>query len=140
MLSIFSSCDHLTKTSLRLFQSFCLSLYGCPLWKTSQQLRSLETTFTYIFRKIWMLLHCCHTAIHHVSSLHILFNVIIECSQRIISQALKVHFLSHHYWLMCLEKASSLHIPVLATILCMVAGTGRDTRKLTVYVHPSLVM
>ena len=41
---------------------------------------------------------------------------------------------------MCLEKASSLYIPALTTILCMAAGTGKETRKLTVYVQPSFVM
>lgn len=89
MLSIFSSCDYLTK--IKLFQSFCLSLYGCALWKaSSRQLRSLEVTFNNILRKIWVLPRRCHTSIVHlVSSLHSLFNVVIERSQKVISQALK---------------------------------------------------
>ena len=89
MLSVFSSCDPLTKT--RLFQSFCLSLYGCALWKTSSpQLRYLETTFNNIIRKIWILPRRCHTSILHlVSGLHSLFNVVIERSRRVILQALK---------------------------------------------------
>ena len=41
MLSVFSSCDRPTKT--KLFQSFCLSLYGSSLWKSScPELASLE--------------------------------------------------------------------------------------------------
>ena len=43
MLIVFSSFDPLTKT--RLFQSFCLSLYGAALWNTSSnELASLLTT------------------------------------------------------------------------------------------------
>ena len=38
MLSIFIGCDPLTKT--KLFQSFCLSLYGSVLWK-------VEGNYTY---------------------------------------------------------------------------------------------
>jgi hypothetical protein len=81
--------SYLTKT--KLFQSFCLLLYGCTLWKTSsRQLMSLETAFNNILRKIWRLPRHYHTSILHlVASLHSLFNVIIERSRRVISQALK---------------------------------------------------
>ena len=89
MLSVFSSCDPLIKT--RLFQSFCLSLYGCALWKTSApQLKYLETTFNNIIRKIWILPRRCHTSILHlISCLHSLFNVVIERSRRVVAQAMK---------------------------------------------------
>ena len=44
MLHLFACCDPLVKT--RLFSSFCLSLYGAALWKSSDpQLKTLEVTF-----------------------------------------------------------------------------------------------
>ena len=81
--------DDITKT--KLFQSFCLSLYGCALWRTSSpQLKLLETTFNNIIRRIWILPRRCHTSILHlVSGSQSLFNVVIEHSQRVVSQALK---------------------------------------------------
>ena len=70
MLSVFSSCDRPTKT--KLFQSYCLSLYGSSLWKSScPELASLEVAFNNILRKIWLLPRQCHTAILHlVSNMH----------------------------------------------------------------------
>ena len=41
---------------------------------------------------------------------------------------------------MCLEKASPLHIQALGIILCTATGTGKDARKLIVYVQTSYVM
>ena len=65
MLHIFSSCDAHTKT--KLFQSFCLSLYGSALWKVSSpELHPLAVTFNNILRKIWSLPQQCHTAILHL--------------------------------------------------------------------------
>ena len=44
MLTIFRPCDPYTKT--KLMQSFCLSLYGAPLWMASSpEIRSLETAY-----------------------------------------------------------------------------------------------
>ena len=55
--------DVLTK----LFESYCLSLYGAPLWKLgSPQLKSLEVSFNNILRKIWRLPRNCHTRILHL--------------------------------------------------------------------------
>ena len=62
MLHTFSSCDKYTKT--KFFQSFCLSLPGCALWKLScPQIKSLEVTFNYILLKIWDLPRRCHTVL-----------------------------------------------------------------------------
>ena len=69
MLSVFSSCDPLTKT--RLLQSCCLSLYGAALWNSfSCELASLEVVFNNILRKIWKLPHHCHTGIFASSGQH----------------------------------------------------------------------
>ena len=59
-------------------------------WKFLCQFYSLETTFNDILRKIWWLPSCCHTSILNlVASLHSIFNVVIECSRKVIFQALK---------------------------------------------------
>ena len=64
MLHTFACCDPIVKT--HLFSSFCLSLYGAALWKSSNpQLKSLEVAFNNILRKIWSLPRYCHTAILH---------------------------------------------------------------------------
>ena len=64
MLHSFSCCSPCVKT--KLFSSFCLSLYGSCLWSSSAPpLRSLETTFNNILRKIWHLPRMCHTGIVH---------------------------------------------------------------------------
>ena len=62
MLTIFKSCDPNTKT--KLTQSFCLSFYGESLWMASSpEIRSLETTYNNLMRKIRNLPRRCHTAI-----------------------------------------------------------------------------
>ena len=54
MLYSFSSSSPLVKT--KLLSSFCLSLYGSALWSSSStELRSLETTYNNILRRIWSL-------------------------------------------------------------------------------------
>ena len=63
LLHTFSCCDPFVKT--RLFSSFCLSLYGASLWRSSPQLRALEVSFNNILRKIWSLPRHSHTGIVH---------------------------------------------------------------------------
>ena len=83
MLSIFLSCDYLTKT--RLFQNFCLVvLYGklplinLGLWK--------PLLITYLGKSgCFHAAAMCHTSLLHlVSGLQSLFNVVIERSQRVM--------------------------------------------------------
>ena len=101
MLSISSNYDYFTKP--RLFLSFRLSLYGCALWKTSsQQLRSLETTFNNILRKIWMLPRHCHTSLLHLvlacrAFSMLSLNILKESCHRLY---FKVHFtvIGWHVW------------------------------------------
>jgi len=58
----FSFADVTTK--MRLFQSFCLSLYGCALWKLdSAALNSFSVAFHNVIRRIWNLPRRSHTAI-----------------------------------------------------------------------------
>ena len=138
MLSVFSSCDPLTKT--RLFQSFCLSLYGSALWKTSSpQLRYLETTFNNIIRKIWTLPRRCHTSILHlVSGLHSLSNVVIERSRQVVLQALKTSGLLAEVFAESLSLAytsfgynqmyGSRHWNTYMEVDCLCANFIRDAR------------
>ena len=75
MLHSFSCCSPCVKT--KLFSSFCLSLYGSCLWSFSAPaLRSLETIFNNILRKIWHLPRMFHTGIlHQVAHLDSIFIV-----------------------------------------------------------------
>ena len=67
MLHSFSPCIPLVKT--KLFDSFCLSLYGSALWfSSSPELRSLEVSFNNILRRIWSLPRMCHTGILHCTA------------------------------------------------------------------------
>ena len=82
MLHTFACCDPIVKT--HLFSSFCLSLYGAALWKSSNsQLKSLEVAFNNILRKIWSLSRHCHTAILHcVARLPSMINTVLSRSSR----------------------------------------------------------
>ena len=65
----------------RLFQCFCLSLYGAALWTLNcPAIKSLEISFNKILRHIWSLPARSHnTIVHHVACLPSLFNLI--CSR-----------------------------------------------------------
>ena len=63
----------------RLFQSYCLSLYGSSLWSLSSPfLRNIEVAFN----SIWHLPNRCHTGILHlVAGLDSIFNVVAKRSK-----------------------------------------------------------
>ena len=55
-------------TKMKLFQSYCLSLYGSCLWKLDcEELNSHSVSFNNIIRRIWNLPHTSHTSIVHSS-------------------------------------------------------------------------
>ena len=87
MLHLFACCDPFVKT--RLFSSFCPSLYGAALWKSSDpQLKSLEVTFNNILRRIWSLPRHCHTGIlHSVAKLQSIYNVVVSRSAKLLASA-----------------------------------------------------
>ena len=87
MLHTFACCDPIVKT--HLFSSFCLSLYGAALWKSSNpQLKSLEVAFNNILRKIWSMPRHCHTAILHcVARLPSMINTVLSRSSRLLLSA-----------------------------------------------------
>ena len=87
LLHTFSCCDPFVKT--RLFSSFCLSLYGASLWRSSSpQLRALEVSFNNILRKIWSLPRHSHTGIvHSVARLESIYNIVVIRSRSLLASA-----------------------------------------------------
>ena len=92
LLNTFSCCDPFVKT--RLFSSFCLSLYGAYLWRSSSpQLRALEVSFNNILRKIWSLPRHSHTGIvhtgivHSVARLESIYNIVVIRSRSLLASA-----------------------------------------------------
>ena len=87
LLHTFSCCDPFVKT--RLFSSFCLSLYGASLWRSSSpQLRALEVSFNNILRKIWSLPRHSHTGIvHSVARLESIYNIVVIHSRSLLASA-----------------------------------------------------
>ena len=87
MLRLFSCVGPFVKT--KLFQSFCLSLYGCALWNLScKSLGVIEVAFNNILRKIWKLPRHSHTRIVHCTArLCSLFNTALQRSQSLLERA-----------------------------------------------------
>ena len=92
----------------RLFQSYCLSLFGFALWSRScPALYCIEVAFNRILRKIWHLLSRSHTCIvHSVAKLESLYNLIFCQSTALMSSASKcpsklVQSVFHHYSSLC---------------------------------------
>ena len=54
-------------TKMKLFQSYCLSLYGSCLWRLDcEELNSLSVSFNNIIRRIWNLPRISRTSIVHL--------------------------------------------------------------------------
>ena len=87
MIHLFSSCG--PKVLTKLFESYCLSLYGCVTWTiNNHQLKALEVAFNNILRKIWKLPYRCHTGIlHHVARLSSTTNRIIRMTTSFLHKA-----------------------------------------------------
>ena len=87
LLTTFSCADSLVKT--HLFRSFCLSLYGAPLWRlSSKALKSLEVSFNTILHRIWHLPPDSHTSIAHCTSyLSSVFNLVYSRCSSLIHRA-----------------------------------------------------
>ena len=73
----------------RLFQSYCLSLYGSGLWSLSAPaIQNIEVALNKILRRIWSLSSRSHSRIVHlVANLHSLFNVIYRRSKSLLFAA-----------------------------------------------------
>ena len=87
VLYSFRATDPLTK--MRLFQAYCLSLYGCSLWRLDcPALRSLGVAFNQVIKRIWHLPRNCHTAIvHSVGLISSIFNIVFARFSKFFSSA-----------------------------------------------------
>ena len=100
---IFRSHDFLKKANLLLYnfkfcsstltfllRSFCLSLYGCALWRLdSKAIASIEVAFNKVLRWIWNLPFNSHTRIVHCTArLFSIFNLISARSSSLLFSAL----------------------------------------------------
>ena len=74
----------------KLFQFYCLSLYGSSLWLLSSPvLHSIEVAFNKILWKIWRLPRHSHTGIvHSVANLCSFYNVVCLRSQSLMLYAM----------------------------------------------------
>ena len=88
VLHNFSCCDPLSQTYL--LRSFCLSLYGCALWRLdSSEISIMETAFNKVLRRIWKLPPASHTRIVHCTAgLFSIYNLIYSRSSSLLSAAL----------------------------------------------------
>ena len=88
ILHCFRAADPPTK--MRLFRAYCLSLYGCSLWRLDcPALRSLGATFNQAIRRIWYLPRNCHTAIvHSVGLISSIFNIAFARFSKLYSSAM----------------------------------------------------
>ena len=75
----------------RLFQTYCLPLYGSALWSLScPALYHIDVAFNKVLRRIWHLPSRSHTGIVHcTANLDSLYNLIYRRSNSLLSAALK---------------------------------------------------
>ena len=108
----------------RLFQSYCLSLYGSGLWSlSSPALQNIDIAFNKIICRIWRLsLRSQSRIVHLVANLHSLFNVIYCRSNSLLFAAtqcpsLFVRTIFHDSSLFC--SLSVDIITCLAVVTCI---------------------
>ena len=84
MLVTFAGLDPFVRT--KLFQSFCLSLYGSATWNLScRGFKTVEVMFNNILRKIWRLPANSHTGILHCTArLSSIANIVLKRSQMLL--------------------------------------------------------
>ena len=84
----FKFCSPSTLTFL--LRCFCLSLYGCALWRLdSKAITGIEVAFNKVLRRIWNLPFNSHTRIVHCTAhLFSIFNLISACSSSLLFSAL----------------------------------------------------
>ena len=80
----------LVRTLTFLLRSFCLSLYGCALWRLdSKAITGIEVAFNKVLRRIWNLPFNSHTKIVHCTArLFSIFNLISARSSSLLFSAL----------------------------------------------------
>lgn len=77
-------------TKMRLFKAYCLSLYGCPLWRLdSSELHSLSVSFNNVIRRIWNLPRLSRASfVHCVGSVVSVFNIVYSRFMRMCVDAM----------------------------------------------------
>ena len=92
ILCTFGSVDPFIKCFL--VKSFCLSLYGCTLWKLStSSLKLIEISLNKLLRKVWNLPYNSHTSIVHCVAQTSSISIIIVFFLCILVLYLIVHLL-----------------------------------------------
>ena len=107
----------------RLFQSYCLPLYGSALWSLScSALYHMEVAFNKILRRIWRLPNRSHTGIVHsvakLDSLYIILSIV-----SLIRWCLQLLGVPLCLFVQSLFNQSQLVFRFVVTILCMVLIT-----------------
>ena len=75
---------------MKFFKAYCLSLYGCALWRlNAHDLHApLNVSFTNLIRRIWKLPYNCHTSIaHSVELTTSIYSIIYSRFVRLLSTA-----------------------------------------------------
>ena len=104
VLCKFSSLDPFVKCYL--LKSYCLSLYGSPLWSlSSPSLRSIEVALNKLLRKVWNLPYNSHRSIVHCTShiptvSHLVFNRFCSLMSSVSSSS---SALLHSVFILCTQ-------------------------------------
>ena len=125
VLYCFRATDPVTK--MRLFHAYCLSLYGCSLWRLDcPALRSLGVAFNQVIRRIWHLPRNYHTAIvHSVGLISSIFNIVFARFRKFFHLPCHIPLL---LFVWCLLLARNLVIQTSSAImLCLVVVTASPT-------------
>ena len=86
----------------RLFQSYCLSLYGSGLWTLScPTLQNIDVAFNKILCRIWSPPACRLPTLNHFPRLFPLLLIILWLRQHVGDRHLKQYFVEDHNYLCC---------------------------------------
>ena len=134
MLVTFAGVDPFVKT--KLFQSFCLPLYGSVTWNLScRGFKTVEIMLNNCLRKIWRLPTNSHTGILHCTAgLMSVANNVFHRSQMLLRSVILIsllhHLLSALSFLILLPFVS----PFLVSIACTALDTSRNILQRIMYV------
>lgn len=138
MLNTFSATDVLTNS--KFFQSYCFSLYGSALWNLScREIRTLEVAFNRVLRRIsWSLpAHSHTTIIHCTAKMQSIFNIIMKCSNSLLSVAkASSSLIVNHVFLNPLHLATLLQVLMFCMVIDIIRFTPLMTSQLLVLFIP----
>ena len=98
------------RTKMRLFQSYCLSLYGSSLRRLDcDELNSLSVSFNNVIRRIWNLPRASHTSVvHSVGLVGSIYNIVYSRFSSLCTSAA-----SHPSCLIYALFLLTVHMPVI---------------------------